>query len=250
MKTTLYSIDGKALKQIELPDLFSDQYRDDLVKRAVLSDESKEYQPKGAYRFAGLNTSAKYRGRKEMYGAIKNKGIPHLPHEVLPKGQFGKVKRVPHAVKGRRAHPPKPSKKLVENVNKKEYAKALRSALAGTASKLVVSSRYKKLQLQSYPIVIEKSFDGLKKTKDVLKVFNAFNLNSIIDNSKDNGSKGALVVATGHVLKAARNIAGVDSISPSQLKVKHLAPGCVGGRLTIFTEDAIEELKKLFSNNS
>ena len=249
MKTTLYSIDGKALKQIELPDFFADQYRDDLIKRAVLSDESREYQPKGAYKFAGLETSAKYRGRKEMYGAIKNKGIPHLPHEVLPKGQFGKVKRVPHAVKGRRAHPPKPEKKLIEEVNKKEYRKALKSALAGTAQKNVVVSRYNGLySFDSYPIVLEDSFENIKKTKDVLKVFNAFKLNSLIIKSKSNGSRGALVVATGNVLKAARNISGVDAISPSKIKVKHLAPGCLGGRVAIYTESAITELKKMFAS--
>lgn len=250
MKTTLYSIEGKALRQIDLPELFEGQYRDDLIKRAVLSDESREYQPKGSFKFAGLQTSAKYRGRKEMYAAIKNKGIPHLPHEVQPKGQFGKVKRVPHAVKGRRAHPPKPETKLIEEVNKKEYKKALKSALAATADKSVVSARYKKLTLASYPLVLENSFESLSKTKDVLKVLSSLNLNSMIDNSKSNGCKGALVVATGSILKAARNIAGVDSVSPAQLKVKHLAPGCAGGRVTIYSENALQELKKLFSTSS
>src|SRR3989338_4121824 len=160
MKANLYSLDGKILKEISLPQFFSEAVRDDLIKRAVLSDESREYQPKGAYRWAGLETSAKYRGRKEMYGAVKNKGIPHLPHEVQPKGQFGKVKRVPHAVKGRRAHPPKPETKLIEEVNKKEYKKALMSALAATAQKSVVTARYKKLSLASYPFVLDNSFEA------------------------------------------------------------------------------------------
>ncbi|MDO8554223.1 MAG: uL4 family ribosomal protein [Candidatus Micrarchaeota archaeon] len=247
MKTTLYSIEGKALKQIDLPEVFEGHYRDDLIKRAVLSDESKEYQPKGSYKFAGLETSAKYRGRKEMYGAIKNKGIPHLPHEVQPKGQFGKVKRVPHAVKGRRAHPPKPETKIIEEVNKKEYRKALMSALAATAQKDVVNARYKKLSLASYPLVMDNSFESLKKTQDVLKVFELLNLNSMVINSKSNGCKGALVVATGNVLKAAKNIAGVETVSPSKLKVKHLAPGCAGGRVTIYSENALNELKKMFA---
>src|SRR3989344_841072 len=110
MKADVYSIEGKVVKNIELPSIFKSDSRDDLIKRAVLSEESKIYQPKGSFRLAGLLTSARYRGRKEDFGSVKNKGIPHLPHEVLPGGQLGKVKRVPHAVKGRRAHPPKPQK--------------------------------------------------------------------------------------------------------------------------------------------
>ena len=76
---------------MDLPSpLFGEAPRDDLIKRAVLSDESKEYQPKGSYRMAGLETSARYVGRKEIFASVKNKGIPHLPHEVLPKGGLGK----------------------------------------------------------------------------------------------------------------------------------------------------------------
>ena len=76
MKATVYSIEGKALKQIDLPAIFESPRRDDLVKRAVLSEESKLYQPKGNYKFAGLETSARYKGRKEDFGTVKNKGIP------------------------------------------------------------------------------------------------------------------------------------------------------------------------------
>ncbi|HID72432.1 TPA: 50S ribosomal protein L4, partial [Candidatus Micrarchaeota archaeon] len=69
MKATVYSVEGKALKEIDLPSQFWAAARDDLVKRAVLSEESKMYQPKGSYKWAGLETSAKYRGRKEDYAA-------------------------------------------------------------------------------------------------------------------------------------------------------------------------------------
>jgi large subunit ribosomal protein L4e len=38
MKATVYSIEGKALKQIDLPAVFESPKREDLVKRAVLSE--------------------------------------------------------------------------------------------------------------------------------------------------------------------------------------------------------------------
>ncbi len=245
MKASVYSIEGKTLKEIELPEAFDYPPREDLIKRAVLSDESREYQPKGSYRYAGLETSARYRGRKDDYMTVKNQGIPHLPHEVGTKGNFGKVKRVPHAVKGRRAHPPKPWKKIVENMNKKEYLLALKSALASTAHKDLVSKRTRMEIPISTPIVMEDSFEKLKKTKEVLGVLEALKLNGLISKAKKTGKKSPLIVVSeGSVLKAAANIPGVDVVEAKSLKVKNLAPGTHPGRLTIYSEKALGEISR------
>ncbi|VVC02993.1 50S ribosomal protein L4 [Candidatus Bilamarchaeum dharawalense] len=247
MKATVYSTEGKVLKQIDLPALFESPHREDLVKRAVLSDESKLYQPKGNYRLAGLETSARYRGRKEDFGTVKNKGIPHLPHEVLPKGQLGKVKRVPHAVKGRRAHPPKPQKKIVEFVNKKEYLRALASALSFSVDRNTVCKRANFEVSVSLPIVLDGSFEKIKKTKDVAKLMEALNLTKLLEKAKKNGTKSALfIVSNSSSFKAAGNLPGVDVVSVSELTVKDLAPGTHPGRLTLFSENALPEIVKRF----
>lgn len=248
MKANVYSTNGSVLKNIVLPIFFSAAPRADLVKRAVLSEESKMYQPKGNFRLAGLLTSARYRGRKEDFGTVKNKGIPHLPHEVLPKGQLGKVKRVPHAVKGRRAHPPKPQKKIVELINKKEYLLALASALSMSVHKDYVAARLHKKKLNiEVPIVLEGSFEKITKAADVLKLFEALKLDSLIEHSKKNGSKAPLiVVSNSSSTKAAANLAGVDVVKASELKVRDLAPGTHPGRLTLFSENAISEIAKSF----
>jgi large subunit ribosomal protein L4e len=261
MKANVYSLDGKAGKAIELPALFSTPHRDDLIKRAVLSEESRGYQPKGSYRWAGLNTSAKYRGRKEMYGAVKNKGIPHLPHEVQPKGQFGKVKRVPHAVKGRRAHPPKVSEIIIEEINHKEYRLALWSALASSVDKVLVSKRMG--GDYAAPYVVDNAFEKLDKTKSVLDVISALKLEALVTKSKNKSKavsgvrhrsvrsktpKGALFVVGDEckALKAGRNIPGVDVVKASDLKVKLLAPGTHAGRLTVYTEGAVAKIGELY----
>jgi len=246
MKATVYSLEGKALKQIDLPEQFDHPGRGDLIKRATLSDESRAFQPKGPYKRAGLNTSAKYRGRKEDYGAVKNKGISRLPREVLPEGQFGKVKRIPSAVKGRRAHPPKPEKKLVEDINKKEYRKALLSAISMSAKSEVVSSRYKSKISLALPIIMEDSFEKLAKTSDVSKVLHALKLEELLVRAKEKGTKSTLVVVSGgQILKAARNLPGVDVVSVDDLRVKHLAPGTHPGRLTLYSEAAISKISKM-----
>ncbi len=248
MKATVYSLDGKAMRQIDLPAQFESPKRKDLVKRAVLSEESRMYQPKGNYRFAGLETSARYRGRKEDFGAVKNKGIPHLPHEVLPGGQLGKVKRVPHAVKGRRAHPPKPEKKIVEFINRKEHMLALASALAYSADRDTVCRRASAEIGVSLPIVLESGFDKLSKAKDVQRVLDALKLGALLDKAKRNGTKSALIVVSkGLVKKAAANLPGVDVVEAGELSVRHLAPGTHPGRLTLFSESALPEIVKRFS---
>ena len=270
MKAEIYSLDGKHVHDVQLPAQFQYPYRDDLIKRAVLSEESRTFQPKGSYPLAGLETSARYKGRKEDFGTVKNKGIPHLPHEVLPKGQLGKVKRVPHSVKGRRAHPPKATEKLVEEMNKKEYTHAFCSALSATANKSVVSARCVANSLavssiSSLPFILENSFENLKKTKDVEKVFVALKISALVEKSKEKSSavsgvrhrtvrtkvpRSVLVVVGKKcdAIKAARNLSGVDAVDAEGLKVLHLAPGTHAGRITVFTESALSALEKRLSS--
>lgn len=246
MKGSVYSLEGKVVRQIDLPPVFDAEKRPDLVKRAVLSEESKKYQVKGNYRFAGMETSARYRGRKEDYGTGKNMGIAHRPHEVLPGGRLGKVKRSPSAVKGRRAHPPKTEKKIVEEINKKEYAKALRSAIAFTADREIVSKRMNTEINLSLPLVLDNSFEGLKKTKEVLAVLKSLNMMPMIEKADRNSTKSPLIVVSdGDILKSAKNIPGVDVVKAGELKVRHLAPGAHPGRITIFTEKSLAALAEL-----
>ena len=267
MKAEIYSLDGKHVRDVQLPAQFQYPYRDDLIKRAVLSEESRTFQPKGSYPLAGLETSARYKGRKEDFGTVKNKGIPHLPHEVLPKGQLGKVKRVPHSVKGRRAHPPKVTEKLVEEMNKKEYQIAFCSALSATANKSVVSARCvanSQLSLSSLPFILENSFENLKN-KRYRKGFDALKIYTLVENSKE---KSSAISGVGHrtvrtkvprsvlvvvgkkcdAIKAARNLSGVDAVDAEGLKVLHLAPGTHAGRITVFTESALSALEKRLSS--
>lgn len=262
MKAEIYSIDGKAGKSIELPACFSEAVREDLIKRAVLSDESRLYQPKGAFPRAGLQTSAVYDGRKEDFGSLKNKGGAKLPREVGAKGQHGKVKRIPSSVKGRRAHPPKAQKVLVEEMNEKEYRKALMSAISATQNAELAKGRGHVFDAKALPLIIDNPFEAVKKAKDVISVFEKIGIAKDVEKAK--GKSKALsgirhtrskskyvpksilvVVKDGDVLKAARNLPGVDAVKVSDLKVRHLAPGTHAGRLTVFSANAIEELKKI-----
>jgi len=259
MKAQIYGIDGKASGEAELPSQFSAVVRPELIARAAISDQTKHYQPKGNDPRAGLETSARYKGRKEDFGSGKNKGTAIRPREILPKGRLGKVKRIPSAVKGHRAHPPHVNKTIFEQINKKEYCVALISAIAATAHKSYVSARGHKVKL-ALPIVIDNSLESVAKTSQVQST-----LESLIGDDlarcrtpklrtgvrKRKGGKTyptsaiIAVASDAPVLRAARNIPGIEVMKVSDLTVERLAPGAKAGRLAIYTKAALEQIAKL-----
>ncbi|MCX6776666.1 MAG: 50S ribosomal protein L4 [Candidatus Micrarchaeota archaeon] len=263
MKVNVYSIEGNPLEQIELPRQFDEEVREEVIRRAVISEQSRKYQPKGSFIRAGLQTTAEYRGRKEGYGSIKNKGISRLPREKFPRGRFGKVKRVPFAVKGRRAHPPRVEEVLVERINKKEFEKALRSAIAATGRKEIIAARGHAVgAVKEIPLVVESKFEEFEKTKNVLACLRALGLEADLSRAqrkkrisgvrerRRGGTvrpKSVLIVVGdgSKVVKAARNLAGVDVKGVRELDVTSLAPGTHAGRLTLWSKRAIDELAKM-----
>jgi large subunit ribosomal protein L4e len=185
-----------------------------------------------------------------------------LPKVKLPKGRFGEVRRVPQSRKGRPAHPPKPEKILVERINKKERRKAIRSAVAATAELELVKRRGHMID-KKVPFILDDSFENLKKTKEVLSVFEKIGLARELERTaevkiragggKKRGrrykkKKGPLVVVSKNcsAINAAKNILGVDAVIVKNLNADLLAPGGQPGRLTVYTESAIKQLDKLF----
>jgi large subunit ribosomal protein L4e len=256
MKADVYDLKGTTGKKVELPPQFEEDVREEIIRRAVLSDDSREYQPQGAYRLAGIETSAKYRGRKEDFGSLKNRGQAMLPREVRPEGLSGRVRRIPSSKGGRRAHPPKAEKKIVENINRKEYRKALVSAIAATAHPELVKARGHAYD-GAAPLVLEDSLEKLKKTREVIAALKPL-VGKDLDRAKDGRKaranrkagtrtpKSALIVVSGgDILKSARNICGVDVVEVGRLRVKDLAPGTHAGRLTVYTEAALKKIGEL-----
>ena len=115
---------------MDVPRVFTTEYRPDLIKRSVLSTISSRSQPYGPNPLSGKMTSAESLG--------KNRGIARLPRMKSGprRGAF-----VPQTVGGRRAHPPVPEKTIREKINKKEKRLALMSAIAATANVEKVRNR-------------------------------------------------------------------------------------------------------------
>jgi len=118
--------------------------------------------------------------------------------------------------------------------------------------------------VQQIPPVVTSELEKLKKTKDVEEIL--INLGVLSDiyrvkqSRKIRAGKGKLrgrkikqavgpliVVAENKgIVKAARNIPGVDIVTVNNLNAEILAPGTHAGRLTIWTSSAVERLNELY----
>ena len=117
----LYNIDGTVKEEIQLPEVFSTPVREDVIKRVVLALQANKRQPYGADDLAGKRTSAHYHGRRRYRFSMMNRSMSRIPRIHGKIGYMAwRARFAPHAVKGRRAHPPKPEKVWSQKVNQKE----------------------------------------------------------------------------------------------------------------------------------
>lgn len=258
MDANLYQLDGKVAKKIELPSLFSHDFRIDLVRRAILAEQSLRYQPQSHSLMAGLNTSALYVGEYGVYRAGRHTGQAIRPRQKLAGGGMGEVRRIPSAKKGRRAHPHKIEKILIEKMNATEYRKALESAIASTSMGTLVKAKHI-IKDQTLPIVVEDKIEHVESTKDLMKILEALGLSADLEKSHDPKLRSGLrryahrrkfrnsvlivVKDKSKVERAGRNIPGVDVRSISDLKVEYLVPGAQP-RISVWSEGAVSGIQE------
>jgi large subunit ribosomal protein L4e len=248
----ILSIEGKEKGKMHLPLTFEEKVRPELILRAVLAENTRALQPQGHYPLAGMQTTAKYYGAMHEYRTGRHMGIAIRPRQKLGSGVQGKVRIIPSATKGKRAHPHLIEKTIMERMNKREYQKAIASAVSATKS------------AHGKPIIVGNEIEGISKTKEILKVFKSLKVINE-ERSTPNIKKGLrrstrqrhykksvlLVIGKdGSAIKAARNIAGVDACLVSKLTANLLAPGGNPGRVTVWSEHAVKEIDASIKNQS
>jgi large subunit ribosomal protein L4e len=252
MKAKVLGLDGSVVEEINLPAVFSEEFRPDIIKRAVLAIQSHRRQPYGPSPLSGLNYSW------ENWGP--GRGVARVPR--LMTGSRAVV--VPQAVGGRRAHPPKPQKKWSEKINRKEMKKALRSAVAATANEELVRQR-NHIYEGELPKIVVDDIASITRTKELVNVLRAIGVYSDIERAKERKryragkgkmrgrryvAKKSVLIVVGEdkgVSKAASNLPGVDVVLLKDLNVELLAPGCHAGRLTVWSRVAMDWLDEWLS---
>lgn len=250
----IFDLQGKSTGKITLPSVFSTPLRPDVIKRAVLAMQSNRRQPQGRDLMAGKRTTAESRGTGSATARV-----PRV------KGGSGRAAFAPSTVKGRQPHPPRAEKRILRAIPKKEAKLALTSAIAATAQKETVTSRGHKIgNVQQFPLVVEDTIEGLTKAKEVEDAFTSLGVaedlirvrdscNIRAGKGKRRGRKkkqavGPLIVVVNRksLVNAAGNLPGVEVTTVAKLNTELLAPGTHPGRLTIWTNGAIEKLTTLY----
>ncbi|MFC3477135.1 50S ribosomal protein L4 [Halobacterium litoreum] len=247
MQATVRDLNGDESGTLDLPDVFSEPVRPDLIKRAVLAAQANRTQEYGSDEYAGLRTSAESQG--------SGRGMAHVPKTN------GRGARVPQTVGGRKAHPPKAEKDHGLDLNDKERKAATRSAVAATTDGDLVADRGHQFEDDiELPLVVDDEFEGLVKTKEVVAFLEALGVHADVERADDGKTvragqgklRGRKYKEPTSILfvtssesgpsKAARNLAGVDVATGREVNTEDLAPGTEPGRLTVWTESAVEEV--------
>jgi len=260
MKVKIYDLDGKEVSSMELPDVFNTPYRPDVIKRAVLSQQSARRQAYGPDTLAGLRSSAHYHGSRHYRFKMMNMEMSRIPRIHGKVGYMAWRARIaPHAVKGRMAHPPKPEKIWMQKVNAQEKRLAVKSALAATANVTLLKIRGHSMEA---PIIFVDDFESIKNTKTVVGLLEKIAARELARAEKKKvragrgkmrgrrytKKKGPLVIVSKMcpAVKASRNIPGVDATHVGILNAELLAPGTQAGRLIVTTKAALGAMQTKF----
>lgn len=260
MKAQIIDIKGEKSREVELPSCFETKVREDLIHKVFWAMQKRQRQPYGSYILAGKEVAAsgKQSHARRKWKTLYGKGISRVPRKTLShRGeQFYWIGAfIPGTVGGRAAHPPKPVYSKIK-INKKENKKAINSAIAASVSKEMIEKKYPKVKLQSeLPIVIDS--EAMKsKTKEIISLLEKLTGIKIKKIKKIRAGKGKrrdrtykikgrllLIISKGEDAKKLANY-GIEVAKANQLNILTMAPGGIPGRLAVWTEKALEELKK------
>ena len=244
MKAEILGIDGKKIKDIELPSLFSEKIRQDIIQKTF--EAEKVIQPYAPNKEAGKKHSASGRIRhvRHKWRTAYGRGISRIPRKTMWRRgtQFYWIgAEVSGTRGGRRAHPPKIEHFLKEKkINKKEHNIALRSAISSTANENLVKNRYKRvsnsdIKLQKLPVVVESKITELKTGQLILGLKKIFGELSSLN----------ILIITGNNEKIKTK--SVENKKVREIEIKDLYPL---GRLVVYTENAIKDLDSLNKLNN
>lgn len=149
------------------------------------------------------------------------------------------------------------------NLNQKRFATV--SALAATAIPSLVLARGHRIeQVEEVPCVVADSVQAVLKTKDAVAALKAVNahddVSKVIRSTKTRAGRGktrgrrfqarrgplVIYAQDEGIVKAFRNIPGVELANVTRLNMLQLAPGGHLGRFCIWTESAFKMLDSIY----
>ncbi|ODO08607.1 50S small subunit ribosomal protein L4e [Cryptococcus wingfieldii CBS 7118] len=259
---TVFSAAGEASGSVPLPQVFTAPIRLDVVQQVHKSIAKNKRQPYAVAENAGHQTSAESWGTGRAVARIPRVGGGGTQRSG--QAAFGNMCRG-----GRMFAPTKTWRKWHVKVNQNQRRYAVASALAASALPALVLARGHRIeQIQEVPLVISSDVESVSKTKaavellktvaaypDIAKVSNSRKLRAgkgKLRNRRYRQRRGPLVVYSKDegIVRAFKNVPGVETSPVESLNLLQLAPGGHVGRFVIWTESAIAALDSIYEKKS
>jgi len=231
-----------------------------LLDKFTLEQKKNSRMPHAVNRWAGMQTAAESWGTGRAVSRIPR--VPGGGTHRAGQGAFGNMCRG-----GRMFAPSKTWRRWCHKISLGQKRFARVSAIAASSEIALVQARGHLIdQVPELPLVVSdeiESYDSTKKAYAFLKRVGAHPELIKIDetkkirpgegkarNRKYLVKKGPLVVykKNNGVVKAFRNILGVDVVRVDSLDILNLAPGAQVGRFIIWTESAFKDLATQFGS--
>ncbi|OAG29195.1 large subunit ribosomal protein L4e [Nematocida displodere] len=256
-----YELNGTTCyKKVALPEVFGVPIRSELVSVVQNRAMRNTRQPYAVDPLAGMRHSAHSWGTGRALARVPR--VSGGGTRRAGQGAFANFCR-----KGRMASPTTVLRRWQRKTNLTARRHAAAMAVAATASAALVESRGHRISnLKQIPLVVSNELQNIKKTAEALKTLRSFSLGEEVERVKESKSlrrgqgksrnrrwvmrKGLLIVykENNGLVRAFRNICGVDLMQVDSLNILKLAPGGHLGRLVMWTEGAFERLRELFGD--
>ena len=265
-KLKIMGIDGKPSSNSFEFDFGNVDIREDIFKKAVLSENSIFRQPYGAAGDAGKKASISVSRRRSRFRSTYGKGQARVPRKTMSRRGM-QIRMVgafsPGTVGGRKAHPPKPMKSFLKDMNNKEWIYALKVGLLASLDKEIVLNSGN-IVPNSYPFILDDKIEDITKTKDLTDIFLKLDFSDELNrcskrtiragkgkmrNRRYRVKKGPLLVVSDldkNITKSIKNVRGFEVMDYRNLLVSDLSMGYTYGRAVVFTKSAAKNFMEEF----
>ncbi|ANB15231.1 ribosomal 60S subunit protein L4A [Sugiyamaella lignohabitans] len=262
-QVSVYSTSGEvSTSNVVLPAVFQTPIRPDIVHSVFTGVAKNKRQAYAVASNAGEQTSAESWGTGRAVARIPRVGGSGTHRSG--QAAFGNMCRG-----GRMFAPTKTWRKwhVKINHNQKRYATA--SAIAASSvAPLVLARGHRVETIAEVPLVVSNEVESVKKTKEAVAVIKAIGAHrdvvKVVKSKKTRAGKGKLrgrrhtqrrgpLVVYGEdngLVKAFRNIPGVETSNVRALNLLQLAPGSHLGRFIIWTESAFSLLDEIWGSEA
>jgi len=243
---------------VPMPTVLTTPLRPDLVRYIHTGVSKNKRQAYAVYAKAGYETAAESWGTGRAVARVPR--VPGGGTHRSGQGAFGNMCRG-----GGMFCPTKTWRRWHRRVNVTQKRHAVVSALAAsTLPPLVMARGHKIGEVAELPLVVSDGAEALTKTKAALELLKDLGcseeLKKVTDSKKVRSGqgkmrnrrytmrRGPLVIykEDGGIVRALRNIPGVETASVDSLNLLQLAPGGNFGRFVIWTEGAFKKLNEIY----